>query len=67
MSKGMSHSQSLPDLGTDRHRCNARPINPFVNAEGEAQNLLREVFECEGWKVSRDPNKTKQKFNQRLV
>ncbi len=53
MSSGgkMAHSQSMPDLGTDRHRCNARPINPFVNAEGEAQNLLREVFECKGWKV----------------
>jgi len=59
----METSKSAPDLsavahnktkvdkfGTRSHRCNARPINPFEDAETETQELLSEVFESSGWK-----------------
>tara|TARA_B110000305_G_C19222071_1_gene531048 strand:+ start:411 stop:833 length:423 start_codon:yes stop_codon:yes gene_type:complete len=56
----MEKSQSAPNLGdtpakrdrfgTRSHRCNARPINPFEDAETPEQELLSEVFQTSGWK-----------------
>ena len=63
----MSDSKDAPppvvkrEFGTGSYRCNARPINPFVVCHTPEQEILNEVFECDGWKVSKNKEKGKRR------